>query len=58
MRKEVKCSLNHGEDMGSDRLIHLLFILRVVCWKEQRKKAERPKSWPDMRYEEKVHKLE
>lgn len=58
MRKKVKCSLNHGEDKGSDRLIHLLFTQRVVCRKEHRMKAERQKRGPDMRYEEKVHKLE
>lgn len=47
MRKEVKHSLDCPEDVGSGRVIHLLFILRVVCRKEQRMKAERPKSGPD-----------
>ena len=57
MRKQVKCSLKHSEDMGNDKLMHLVFNLRVTYWKRQRVKAERSRRGPEARCEERVHKL-
>lgn len=31
MRKQLKCNDSHREDVGRDRLMHLVFNLRVSC---------------------------